>query len=143
MLGVDSPIFKFHSRMEKAISLHNFPLITEDEIIRMFRENQISVVEFTARKKEDKGLEYLEIYVETSSSENAERIQQKIHRSFYSKNRDYRDLVDFFDFIPLKIHLISRGIFAKYLSTLKANISKVDRMNMKDDEFYKFSQLII
>jgi len=142
ILGIDYPIFKFHARLEKTISLHNFTRISEDEIIAAFRENNIQFTEFTAREETEKGLEYLVIYVETTGDMSGEEIQELLNKQLYDKDKDYRDLVDFYDYVPVKIRLIPKGIFAEYLMHKIAAISKVDRIKMRDDEFEKLLYLI-
>jgi len=142
ILGVDHPIFKFHSRLEKTISLHDFTRISEDELVMAFRESGTRFIEFTARKEVERGLEYLTIYVETTGDEKAEEIQESLRKILYEKDRDYRDLVDFYGYVPIRIRLVPRGVFAEYLATKKATISKVDRINMRDEEFSKLSRLI-
>jgi len=73
---VEDPIFKFYGRMEKTISLHNFTRISEDELVEALRDNDISFVEFTARKETERGLEYLAIYIETGGDERPEDIKK-------------------------------------------------------------------
>lgn len=142
VLGIDCPIFKFHTRLERNISLHNFTRISEDELITAFRESGIQFVEFTARKETESGLEYLAIYVETMEDLEVDKIQESLHKQLYNKDRDYRDLVDFYGYVPLKVHLVPKGVFAKYLINKVAAMSKVARIKMPEEEFKKFIQLV-
>jgi len=68
--------------------------------------------------------------------------KKSIHKTLYERDRDYRDLVDFYEYIPIKIYAVPRGVFADYLATKEATLSKVDRINMRDEEFYKLRRLI-
>lgn len=140
LLGIDHPIFKFYTRLEKTISLHNFTRISEDELITAFNESGIPFVEFTAREEVEKGLEYLIIYIETTEDRRAEEIQELIHGQLYNMDTDYKDLVDFYGYIPVRVRLVPRGVFAKYLTTKMAAISKVDRIKMHDEEFRRLIQ---
>jgi len=136
LLGVDLPIFRFQARLEKTISLHNFTRISEDELIAAFKDNRIPFLEFTARTEKEKGLEYLVIYVEiTDIHMTAEKVQKSVHDQLYGTDSDYRDLVDFYGYIPVRIHIVPRGCFANYLGKKMAAVSKVDRINMRDEEF--------
>jgi hypothetical protein len=141
VLGIDHPVFKFHARLEKTISLHNFTRISEDELIIALRENQIPFVEFTAREEIENGLEFLKIYIETTEDKSEEEIQELIHKWLYNTDRDYKDLVDFYGYLPIKISLMPQGVFAKYLSTKVAAVSKVDRIKMRDEDFKKLMKL--
>lgn len=142
LLGIDHPIFKFHMRLEKAISLHNFTRISEDELITAFRESRIPFVEFTTREEIENGLEYLIMYVETTEDRRAEEIQELIHKRLYDTNGDYRDLVDFYGYVPVRVHLVPRGTFAEYLTKKVAGLSKVDRINMRDEDFKRLTQFM-
>jgi len=137
ILNTDHPVFKFHMRLEKTISLHNFTRISEDELIAAFKESKIPFVEFTARKEFEKGLEYLALYIETTEEIEAEKIKEKVHKRLYASDSDYRDLSDFYGYIPIKVYLMPSGTFAKYLMGKMAAVSKVDRIKMRDEEFNK------
>jgi len=142
ILGVDYPIFKFHSRLEKTISLQNFTRISEDELIIAFTETGIPFIDFTARVEMEKGLEYLAVYIEHTGDMSAEEIQKVIHKQLYEIDRDYRDLVDFFGYIPLRIHLVTKGVFSKYLEGKISAVPKVDRINMREEEFKMILKLM-
>jgi len=142
ILGVDCPIFKFQSRLEKTISLQDFTRISENELIETFENAKIPFSDFTARVVMEKGLEYLLIYLEHVGKLTAEDIQRAVHDQLYETDRDYKDLVDFFGYIPVKIRLLPKGTFAKYLEEKIATVPKVDRVNMEERELHKILKLI-
>lgn len=142
IIGVELPIFKFQSRMEKTISISNFTRISEEELIRVFKTSKISYVDFTARAEIDKGMEYLAIYIELSRESSTDEIKEVIHKELYVTDRDYKELVDFFDYIPIKIYMVPKGVFTKYLGGKLATIAKVDRINMTGEEFKRLNDII-
>jgi len=142
ILGIDHPIFKFHSRLEKTIALHNFTRLGEDEIKKTLGDCGVQFVEFTARKVVDGGLEYLQIYIETEDHMTNEDMTGCVHKRLYDDDADYRDLVDFYGYVPTRIVRLPLGTFSEYLDTKIATIAKVDRVEMKDEELKKLLKSI-
>ena len=134
-IGTDYPIFKFHSRLEKTISLQNFTRISEGEILSALTESKIPFVDFTARVQIEGGLEYLALFVECWREMSADEVEKLIHSYLYKSDRDYRDLVDFFGYVPLKVYILPRGSFMKYMEMKKASWGKVERINMREEDF--------
>ena len=133
ILGIDSPVFKFHSRLDNDISLLNFTRISENELVEAFEENGIPFAEFTTEIEIVEGLEYLVIYIEPQTNEAAEKIAYVIHKSLYAADPSYKDLVDFYKYCPIKIIKLPMGVFGKYLMA-KGESGKVKRIGMSDNE---------
>lgn len=143
ILNTDCPVFKFFSRSEKTIILQSFTRISEEELLTAFSEAGIPYIDFTTRVEVEGGFEYLIIYLEYVGSLTVEKIQKSIHEQLYGKDKDYHDLVDFFDYVPIKIRLVPRGVFAKYLEGIPTGgFPKVDKINMSDKEFERLMRLI-
>jgi len=143
ILNADCPVFKFFSRSEKTIILQSFTRISEEELLTAFSEAGIPYIDFTTRVEVEGGFEYLIIYLEYVGSLTVEKIQKSIHEQLYGKDKDYHDLVDFFDYVPIKIRLVPRGVFAKYLEGIPTGgFPKVDKINMSDKEFERLMRLI-
>lgn len=137
IIGTDFPIFKFHSRLEKTISLHNFTRIGEDELITALQKAKIQFIDFTARVEVKKGLEYLVIYIEVTGNATQKELEEKLHKELYNMNQDYQNLIDFFEYTPLKVKILPMGTFNKYLQEKPGSIPKVARINMNSEEFKK------
>jgi hypothetical protein len=136
-LGINYPAFKFKGRIEKALSVQNFTRITEDELMKAFQNAGVSFVEFTAKTEIENGFEHLAIYVEVYQEDlTAEDVKEKIHGQLCKIDQDYEALVDFFEYVPLQIHLMPRGAFSKYMQE-RPGMPNVDRINMADEEFRK------
>lgn len=142
ILETDYPIFKFQARTDKTISLHNFTRIDEEELITVMREAKIPFVEFTAKLESEQGHEYLSIYIELGEKENQEKFQNKLHQQLTKTDEDYQNLTNYFDYIPLKTYIVPKGTFAKYLEQKEGSMAKVDRINMREEEFAKLSKLM-
>lgn len=142
IMDTDYPVFKFHSRLGKEISLHNFTRISEDELLTALRETNIPFIDFTTRVEIESGMEYLVMYIECTGDMTSEDIKKSIHDKLYEMDRDYRDLVDFYKYEPFKIRLVPKGVFAKYLEEKIAGVAKVERTNMREEEFEKFILLM-
>jgi hypothetical protein len=53
----------------------------------------------------------------------------------------YKDLVDFYNYSPIKVILLPEGTFGKYLTLKAATVSKVGRIEMPDEEINKLIQI--
>lgn len=141
ILGIESPIFKFHSRLEKTISLHNFTRISEDELITVLQKSGIQYVEFMTRTNLMKGLEYLTIYLETTNRIDMNSVLASVHKGLCQIDNDYKELSQFYKYIPIRISLLPRGVFGKYLGRKMATMSKAARIGASDEEFDKLTRI--
>ena len=142
-IGTDHPVFKFGSRIGKNISLHNFTRIDEDEILSALSKAKIPFVDFTARGEVDGGREYLKIYLEHSSGLPPEEIALAINEQLNADDTDYRNLADFFDYMPTKVSVVPKGAFAKYLEDIPSGaIPKVDRISMEEEKFRRLMEVV-
>ena len=142
VLGIDYPVFKFEGRTDKVLSVQNFARVTEDELIKVFKNASISFVEFTAKTEIENGLEHLAIYVEVYQEDlPVEEVKEQVHKQLCKIDQDYKELVDFFEYVPLKIHLMPKGVFSKYVQE-RPGMPRVDRINMVDEEFRKLLKLM-
>ena len=113
IIGTDYPVFKFRAR-QKTIALQNFTRINEDELWTVFRKAGMPLADFVASIEIERGMEFLTVYMEHKGDMNVKRVENKVHKELYEMNADYRDLVDFFKYKPVKIKPIPQGVFAKY-----------------------------
>jgi len=135
VLNVDFPVFKVHSRLDNTISLQNFTRIDEDEVTAALRDAKVPFYEFTARVEVEDALEYLALYIELFKAMKVENIRDTVQKQLCAKDKDYRYLTDCYDYVPLKIHLLPRGSFDKYMEFKGGAIEKVNRINMRPEDF--------
>ncbi len=143
ILNTDYPIFKFHARSDKIISLHTFTRIDEVEILTALREAEIPFVDFTARVESEGGHEYLATFIESADCEKPEEIEGALHKQLCKMDVDYQNLADFFDYVPLRVYLVPKGVFARYLEEKTGSMAKLDRINMRNEEFARLSKLML
>jgi len=115
ILFSDFPVFEYHSRLDKAISLSNYTRITEDELITAFKNAGIQFMDFTAKADREGGYEYLHLYVELLAKKSPKEVENAIHQQLYANDGDYKMLADFFDYVPVKVNLLLKGTVAKFL----------------------------
>ncbi len=143
VIGTDYPVFKFQTRIGGEIALQNFTRITEDELIAALRNGRISFIDFTARAETEGCREHLVIYLEHSSKMLSKDIAKSVHTYLYENDKDYRNLVDFFEYFPVKIRVVPRGVFASFLEDIQAgSIPKVHRVGMKEENFKRLLNII-
>jgi len=132
ILGIDQPIFNFYGRADRLISVHNFTRISEDEIISALRDAEVPSVEFTARVELHGNKEYMAMYIELSSPMEVEEVTSRLHEELLKVDKDWNDLTEFMKYTPLKVNLLPRGSFERYLGK-KDGLPKIERIEMKED----------
>jgi len=134
VLGIDQPIFRYYSRMDRLLVLHNFTRIAEDELLNVLSEAGIPFVDFTARMELHGSREYLVMYIELATPMEVEEVTDGIHEELLRVDKDWRDLTDFMRYRPLKAVLLPRRTFVNYLSK-RVGMPRIERINMKDEWF--------
>ena len=141
IINTDFPVFEYHSRLDSVISIMNYTRIGEEELISAFQANGLKVIDFTTRLSMDGGHEYLTLYVELIGDKPKPDIEKKIHQFLYVNNPDYRMLSDSFSYNPIKMEILPKNTFARYLETKSGAFPKVCRIGMSDEEFERLTSL--
>ena len=134
ILETEFPVFKYYSRADRILVLHNFTRIAEDELLEVFKAAEVPFVEFTARRELDGSRDYLHLYIELRKPVEMDALHVKINSLLGEYDRDWRDLSDFLGYDPLKITVLPKGSFKRYLSRQKG-MPKVERIIMKEERF--------
>jgi len=132
ILGIDQPIFYFYGRADRLISICNFTRISEDEILNALRDAGIPSVEFTARVELHGNKEYMVLYLELSTLMGAEEVTTRLHEALLEVDKDWASLTEYMKYTPLKVHLLPRGSFQRYLGK-KDGLPKIERIEMKKE----------
>lgn len=140
ILGTDLPVFNFFARTDKLVVLHNFTRISEDELIYVLKEANIPFVDFTVRVELEGTKEYVDMYLELSSPMNSEDVTRLLHYELVRFEKDYRDLTTYLKYTPLRIHLLPRGAFKRYLR-LKKGVPRIERIGMREDRFRELLEI--
>jgi hypothetical protein len=133
-LGVEVPIFNFYSRSDNMVTLHNFTRINEDELLTVLQAVDIPFVDFVAREEMIGSKEYLTLYLELREDLPGEEVRSRIHTELMDFDKDWRDLSTYFEYIPLKIKLLSNGTFNSYLEG-KVGMARIARIGMREERF--------
>jgi hypothetical protein len=132
ILGSSIPVFKYYARGDRLVMLHNFTRISEEELIGVLTRAGIPFVDFTARREAEGPRDYMALYVEPSKHVDPEDAKKRIHEELLTFDKDWRDLTNFLKYDPLKLTILPKGAFKRYMSK-RAGLPKVDRVEMRDE----------
>ncbi|TRO54332.1 hypothetical protein E2P71_04380 [Candidatus Bathyarchaeota archaeon] len=133
VVGTELPIFRYHARCDNLIVLHNFTRINEDELIEVLNKTGVPYVDFVALREAEYSRDYLKIYIETQGPVDAEDLKAKINSQLLEYDKDWHDLTHMLEYQPLKIEILQKGSFHRYLQR-KMGMPKVPRTNMPSDQ---------
>ncbi len=139
VLGTSFPVFKYHARADRLIMLHNFTRIVENELLNVLEAAKIPYVDFTARKGAENSHEYMDMYIEVKDGVSEAELVKRIHEKLIEVDKDWRDLSNFLKFTPLKVHLLPKGSFHRYLAS-QEGMPRVERIGMSDERFARLTQ---
>lgn len=131
VIGIDWPIFKYYSRADKLVVLHNFTRIAEEEILHVLDNAGIAYADFVARRETEGSKDFLTVYIELSNPLPEAEVYEKIQQELLDFDKDWRDLNDYLEYKPLKLRLLPKGSFRNYLEK-RGGLPKVDRINMRE-----------
>jgi hypothetical protein len=132
ILGCLSPVFRYYARCDNLLVLHNFTRISEEEMIQVLANTRIPYVDFTARREIDGSHEYMRLYIELSSQVTEDELVKRIHSAFFDFDKDWMDLTNFMNYVPLKVTVLPRGSFHRYLKR-KEGLPKIPRIEMREE----------
>ena len=132
ILATDLPVFKYYSRGDRLIALHNFTRISEEELLLVMQNAAIPYVDFTAREETEGYRYYMKIYVELRDPMPVEEVHRKINDALLDFDKDWQDLTEFLRYDPLKIELLPRESFKKFFAR-KEGMYRVDRVGMREE----------
>jgi len=131
-LGSEIPVFRYISRSDRLLVLHNFTRINEAELAEVLSNAGIDFVDFTARCELDGARQYIRLYIEPREESSQETVEEKINGELYRFDKDYRDLTDFMKFKPLKVTLLPHGAFNRFLES-KEGMARIARIGMREE----------
>lgn len=132
ILGTNYPVFRYHARADRLIMLHNFTRIVEKELLDVLEAAKIPYVDFTARGSHEGTHDYMEMYIELKESMPEAEVAKRIDEKMIEADKDWRDLSAFLKFTPLKVHIVPKRTFNKYLAS-QEGMPRVERIGMSDE----------
>jgi phenylacetate-coenzyme A ligase PaaK-like adenylate-forming protein len=139
ILSTGQPVFKYYSRSDKLMVLHNFTRINEEELIQILNEAEVPYVDFTARKEREDTREYMHIYIELAEQMSEEDVYKRINDHLQEFDKDWNDLVTLLKYEPLKLTLLPRDSFKRYLRS-REGMPRIARIGMRDERFEELMQ---
>jgi hypothetical protein len=136
VLGSNAPVFAYYARSDRIIVLHNFTRISEEELAQVLFDAKIPFIDFTARREAEGTRDYLTIYVELSKKMTLEEVAERADARLFEFDKDWKDLKNFLKYNPLRVRLLPRGSFSRYLASQKG-LPKVERVEMSDDHLVR------
>jgi hypothetical protein len=120
-LNINLPQIAFHSRVDDIIDIGGFTRLTEKAIGQAIEDSGLAYAGWTARKEVEDGEPVLQMYVELKEEANPAHIppweaRYAIHRSLKRLDQDYANLEEMLDRQPLRVTLLPRGVFERYMA---------------------------
>ncbi len=140
LLGIDFPIFKYHTRAFNQISLHNFTIIDERTILSALKAADLKINDFTARLEVADGMDYLALYIEPIKKYKKSALLSAIHRSLCDVDKGYSEISKYQKYTPLRITILPRGTFSEFLKK-KIGMARVIRINMNSEDSELLSKI--
>lgn len=137
VLNCETPVFKYYSRADRLLVLHNFTRISEEELLQTIHDAEVPFVDFTARRELDGSREYMGLYMELSGEMTEEEVAGRINERLLDADKDWRDLTDFMEYTPLRVTILPRGTVSKFLQN-KEGVPRIARIGMRDTQFREF-----
>lgn len=134
LLNSNIPVFKYFSRADRLLVLHNFTRINEEEMVSVLNTSDVPFVDFTVRRELDDSREYLSIYVELMEPISEDEILDRVNKELLQRDKDWRDLSDFMNYTPLKVSILPKDTFKKYLHN-KEGMARIERIGMREERF--------
>jgi hypothetical protein len=134
ILGTSIPVFRYHVRADRLIMLHNFTRIVENELIDVLTSVGVPFVDFTTRKVSEGVHDYLELYIELKTKEDEGVLAKRIDDKLTEVDKDWRDVSAFLKYSPLRVKLLPKGSFHRYLAS-QMGMPRVERIGMSDERF--------
>lgn len=134
LLNSNIPVFKYYSRADRLLVLHNFTRINEEELVSVLHDTKIPFVDFTARRELHESREFLSLYIELSETLSEDEVLDRVNKRLVEFDKDWRDLSDFMNYTPLKVAILPKDTFKKYLHR-KEGMARIQRIGMREERF--------
>lgn len=115
-LNINLPQIAVDARVDGTIDIAGFARLTEKTISRAMEKSGLTYEGWTARKEILDGGPVLHVYVELKDHDKPPwEVRYEIHRSLKKLDHDYTALEDMLHFQPLRVTLLPKGAFQRYM----------------------------
>lgn len=119
--GIKVPQLIIEGRCDDVIDLGGFTRLTERTIWYAIEKSGVGYEEWTCRKELEHGDPVLHLWLELKNDERSEEeVRMAIHESLRQMDSDYHDLEEMLGYNPLRVTLLSRGTFHRYMQNRQA-----------------------
>ena len=137
-VNINLPQMLFESRADDIIDLAGFARLDERTMWKVIANTGLEFEDWTVRKEYDGSNPYLHLYLELKNSYDSEQAKKLVRDSLVALDADYADVGKMLGIDPLKLTLLTKGSFHRYLQEKKnagydlAHL-KPPHMNAPDD----------
>jgi len=129
ILQMNIPVFRYYSRSDGLLVLHNFTRISEDELTVILGSAGIEFVDFVVTRELIGSREYMKMFIELKKPMSEEELYSTLHERLVDFDKDWHDLCKMLEYEPLKIQILPAGSFKRYLQR-KSGVPKINRVNI-------------
>lgn len=120
-IGLELPQAVFSTRVDDVIDIAGFTRLTEKAIWTAIESSGVAYVDWIVTKEYRDDNPVLHLYIETrQDGHDPEPVGRMIHEQLKKSDRPYRDLEEMAGIRPLRVTLLSRGTFIRYLQERQA-----------------------
>jgi phenylacetate-coenzyme A ligase PaaK-like adenylate-forming protein len=113
--GINLPQMVFQARADDIIDIAGFTRLDEKTVWQAIVNTGIRYEDWAMRKEYEQDKPVLYLYIELKKNMEAKEVERLIHEQLKAINRDYKDLVSMLETKPLRVKLLSKGTFQRYL----------------------------
>jgi len=117
--GVTMPQMLFESRADDIIDLAGFARLDEKTVWRAVANSGLPFEDWVMRKEFDGGTPHLHLYLEPKNGDSPDRVKRLIDGCLSDLDPGYADLAEMLEVDPLRVTLLPRGSFRRYLEEKK------------------------
>jgi hypothetical protein len=114
-VGINLPQMVFQARADDIIDIAGFTRIDEKTVWQAIAGTEVKYEDWTVRKEYQQEKPVLRLYIELKESRKAKEVERLVHEQLQAINQDYKDLASMLEIQPLKVELLSKGTFQRYL----------------------------
>ncbi len=78
--------------------------------------------------------EYLHLYIELKEEMPHGELSSRVNKALLEFDKDWRDLTNFLNYTPLRVTLLAKDTFAKFLHN-KPGMARIARIGMRPERF--------
>jgi len=115
MTGVNLPQIVFQRRVGEIINLAGLAELDEKVIWQAIANTGIKYTDWVAGKEYDQNQSFLRLYLELKEEREPAEIATMIDQQLKMIDIDYKDIDDYLKLQPVRVNLLSRGAFQRYV----------------------------